>query len=113
MNVTPRSTIHDDDNNNAIDIPRTSITDHDNNLQSDLATPNNENDDNDDEEINDASCCCPICLNDYVNNDDEIAYSKNQACYHYFHKNCIMEWLLLHEECPICRCIYLAPQPPQ
>jgi hypothetical protein len=46
---------------------------------------------------------CSICLDEYKVGD-EIAYSKNDECYHAFHKDCIIEWLLKHgDSCPICR----------
>jgi len=45
---------------------------------------------------------CPICLDDYKVRDD-IAWSKNDECSHTFHFDCILEWLLKHDECPLCR----------
>jgi hypothetical protein len=50
--------------------------------------------------------CCPICLKDYQV-DEEIAFSPNSNCSHAFHRECIEEWLLRHEECPCCRYNYL------
>ena len=54
-----------------------------------------------------ASPNCAICLVDYELGD-EICYSHNPRCHHYFHRECIMEWLKHHDECPCCRCNYLA-----
>ena len=45
---------------------------------------------------------CPICLEEYKVGD-EIAWSKNEECPHAFHFDCILEWLLKHDECPLCR----------
>ena len=49
---------------------------------------------------------CAICLNDYEIGD-EICWSQNDLCNHAFHKECMMEWLLRHKECPCCRNIYI------
>jgi hypothetical protein len=48
---------------------------------------------------------CSICLNDY-NDGDEICWSHNRKCSHFFHRACIEEWLLRHDACPCCRCCY-------
>ena len=45
---------------------------------------------------------CSICLADYDDGDD-ICWSQNDKCNHFFHKECIQTWLLTHEECPCCR----------
>lgn len=41
---------------------------------------------------------CPICLEDFQIND-EITYLK---CLHYYHSNCIREWLENRKTCPFC-----------
>ena len=38
---------------------------------------------------------------------DEISWSHNTNCSHFFHRSCIAEWLLSHEECPCCRFDFL------
>jgi hypothetical protein len=43
---------------------------------------------------------CAICLDDYKHGE-AIQGSKN--CVHVFHAECIMDWLVKHQECPICR----------
>jgi hypothetical protein len=50
--------------------------------------------------------CCSICLEEF-RNGDEMCASPNQACSHVFHRDCILDWLLTHEICPICRRNYL------
>lgn len=45
---------------------------------------------------------CPICLEDYKKGDD-IAWSKNEKCHHAYHVDCIMEWLMKNNDCPMCR----------
>lgn len=50
---------------------------------------------------------CTICLNNYEDGD-EICWSHNKHCNHVFHKDCIAEWLLTHEDCPCCRNDYLS-----
>eukprot|EP00814_Leptocylindrus_danicus_P003857 CAMPEP_0116020502 /NCGR_PEP_ID=MMETSP0321-20121206/9833_1 /TAXON_ID=163516 /ORGANISM="Leptocylindrus danicus var. danicus, Strain B650" /LENGTH=478 /DNA_ID=CAMNT_0003491201 /DNA_START=374 /DNA_END=1810 /DNA_ORIENTATION=+ len=53
-----------------------------------------------------AANCCAICLADYKYGE-EVCRSTNPNCSHYFHRACIIEWLLLHDECPCCRTPYL------
>ncbi len=43
---------------------------------------------------------CAICLADYTHGEP-IQCSKN--CEHVFHAECIMDWLVKHQECPCCR----------
>ena len=45
---------------------------------------------------------CAICMAKYEHNDD-ICWSKNEKCYHAFHLNCVIPWLMKHNECPMCR----------
>lgn len=45
---------------------------------------------------------CSICLEEYKVGD-AIAWSRNDECHHAFHKDCIIEWLVNHQNCPICR----------
>ena len=49
---------------------------------------------------------CPICCDDYAKGD-YIAWSKNEQCCHAFHTDCIMQWLMNHDDCPMCRNNYL------
>jgi len=63
--------------------------------------------------------CCSICLEPYVagdivarlktnhnttasGNPDETNEESN-GCNHWFHEDCILEWLQNHDECPLCR----------
>lgn len=41
---------------------------------------------------------CPICLEDFKI-DEELTYLK---CLHYYHSNCIREWLENRKTCPFC-----------
>lgn len=43
---------------------------------------------------------CPICLCGYKKGDMLVV---SNHCTHCFHKDCILEWLDKHDECPICR----------
>jgi hypothetical protein len=43
---------------------------------------------------------CPICLGGYKKGD---MLSASKHCPHMFHKDCILEWLEQHNECPMCR----------
>ncbi len=45
---------------------------------------------------------CSICYESYKKGDD-VAWSKNQNRLHAFHVDCILEWLMENDDCPICR----------
>lgn len=49
---------------------------------------------------------CPICLTDFAEGQ-EICYSSNKDCPHSFHLDCMVEWLMKHDDCPLCRQDYL------
>lgn len=49
---------------------------------------------------------CPICLETYKEND-EICWSRNRNCTHAFHLDCMVDWLMIHDDCPLCRSNYL------
>jgi len=49
---------------------------------------------------------CSICMENY-NEGETICWSSNEECSHVFHLSCITDWLLNHEECPLCRCNFL------
>jgi len=49
---------------------------------------------------------CAICLTEYEEGD-EICWSHNKECNHAFHRECILEWLIRHDDCPCCRHNYL------
>ena len=42
---------------------------------------------------------CSICLDAYVNNEMLVVL----PCHHLFHHDCILAWLLIRSECPICK----------
>jgi len=48
---------------------------------------------------------CTICLEEYEVGD-KIGWSRNDQCHHGFHKQCIVEWLMTHDDCPNCRNSY-------
>lgn len=43
---------------------------------------------------------CPICLSEYEAKETLRAIPE---CNHYFHANCIDEWLKMNGTCPLCR----------
>ena len=51
---------------------------------------------------------CPICLAEFQEGDD-ICWSHNPSCDHTFHMDCIEQWLVKHDGCPLCRLDYLVP----
>lgn len=50
---------------------------------------------------------CPICFERF-RKGDEISWSKNNDCLHCFHLQCITQWLIYNDECPMCRFNYLS-----
>eukprot|EP00934_Nitzschia_sp_Nitz4_P005305 Nitzschia sp. Nitz4//scaffold28_size193895//18236//19166//NITZ4_001623-RA/size193895-processed-gene-0.247-mRNA-1//-1//CDS//3329545856//5295//frame0 len=57
-------------------------------------------------EVDSARTTCPICLCNYEEGD-EICWSNNKECTHYFHLECGIDWLSKHCDCPVCRAPYL------
>ena len=49
--------------------------------------------------LNEENKKCLICLEEYVNNDNVIYL----PCFHIFHKNCIIQWIKKHANCPLCK----------
>mmetsp|Transcript_735 Transcript_735/g.1146 ORF Transcript_735/g.1146 Transcript_735/m.1146 type:complete len:583 (+) Transcript_735:125-1873(+) len=49
---------------------------------------------------------CPICMEPY-REGDSLAWSKNADCPHAYHLDCIMDWLMHNDDCPMCRGDYL------
>ena len=45
---------------------------------------------------------CTICLEKF-STGDSISWPKYGDCDHIYHTECITNWLLLHEDCPLCR----------
>lgn len=54
----------------------------------------------------DIRCSCSICLGEFTLGE-EICSSINEKCTHIFHKECIISWLMSHDECPMCRQKYI------
>jgi len=80
-------------------------------------TPFNNNDDEDKKYDNndlDLEACrfqggtdapeCSICLENFEPTD-ELSWSKSLKCHHVFHKECVLPWLMTHDECPCCRTV--------
>lgn len=55
---------------------------------------------------NDSPKQCPICFENYEVGD-EVCFSRNEACSHTFKLECMMDWLMKHDDCPLCRTNYL------
>lgn len=56
----------------------------------------------------DSTKLCSICLECY-REGEKICCSKNKKCDHFFHLDCITNWLFDHDGCPLCRENYLSP----
>lgn len=52
---------------------------------------------------------CPICLEDFAENDAEIL--RTLKCQHYFHRACLKDWLQVNRDCPLCREDLAKPPP--
>lgn len=50
---------------------------------------------------------CAICLGGFHLNQ-EFCVATSSVCKHVFHKECMEEWLMCHDVCPVCRENYLA-----
>jgi len=59
---------------------------------------------------NEEDNCCSICLEPYAVGDTVARLKKEQTdsndkdtCNHWFHEDCILQWLQNHDDCPLCR----------
>lgn len=48
---------------------------------------------------------CVICSEEYKEGDS-VAFSKKSTCNHSFHIDCLVKWLMNHDNCPLCRLSY-------
>ena len=46
---------------------------------------------------------CPICFEDYEGDPNTIFVGVVKSCHHYFHFECLWEWLEHNSSCPLCR----------
>jgi hypothetical protein len=49
---------------------------------------------------------CAICLSHFKPHQ-LVCESNNLSCDHIFHQDCMMDWLMKHRRCPLCRELYL------
>jgi hypothetical protein len=45
---------------------------------------------------------CAVCLSEFKKGE-KLAQSTNSECRHVFHQKCVVDWLVKHPECPVCR----------
>ena len=50
---------------------------------------------------------CQICLGDFLDDDDISIFSCNK---HILHSQCLNEWMLYEQICPICKTLYSKKQ---
>jgi len=65
--------------------------------------------DGDDQTIHmsdDSETMCSICLDNFKDGD-ELSWARNLKCRHVFHSECLIPWLMTHDECPYCRTVLL------
>ncbi|KAM8839925.1 E3 ubiquitin-protein ligase RNF115 isoform 2-T2 [Spinachia spinachia] len=51
------------------------------------------------QEQTDSRLECPVCREEYSPGESV----RKLSCLHYFHSECIVPWLQLHDTCPVCR----------
>jgi len=49
--------------------------------------------------MGDHSRACPVCLGEFEIGDKQ----RTLPCFHLFHKDCVDDWLQVHDDCPVCR----------
>jgi len=54
------------------------------------------------EEDSDVDMECSVCL-EVFEAGDKLSWSRTLRCEHIFHHECLMPWLMTHDECPYCR----------
>ncbi|KAF0700747.1 Aste57867_8700 [Aphanomyces stellatus] len=61
-----------------------------------------------------SSECCSICLGDWHEADCADMHIVKLPCAHVFHEECVMDWLGVSAECPLCRndAAHAQPLPP-
>jgi len=57
-------------------------------------------------DVDDFDHHCAICLTNYEEGE-EMCGSPNEACNHFYHRECITGWLRKKEDCPCCRRTFL------
>jgi len=53
-------------------------------------------------ENSDVDMECSVCL-EIFEPGEKLSWSRNLRCEHVFHHECLMPWLMTHDECPYCR----------
>ena len=73
--------------------------------ESDNNDDHNSCNDDDDDDGN----TCSVCLEPF-SVDEVLSCSKPFKCKHIFHSECLIPWLMKHEDCPCCRTTLLTTQ---
>ena len=58
---------------------------------------------------NDPLHSCSICFGKF-DKEELVCQSNDPDCPHIYHKECMEEWLMKNDQCPICRRPYLSPK---
>lgn len=54
----------------------------------------------------DSQTVCSICLESFEVGQ-KLSWAQNRRCNHIFHNECLIPWLMKHDECPYCRTVVL------
>jgi len=60
-------------------------------------------------DVSSSANICHICLDEFQPGDIVSSSKRSKDCIHLFHKDCVKAWLIGHDDCPVCRNVFLVP----
>ncbi|KAL4508384.1 hypothetical protein ABPG72_003688 [Tetrahymena utriculariae] len=64
-------------------------------------TTNSQNSQNLEQQMQNTAITCAICLQEFIHKQSKII--KLKSCQHFFHNNCLRDWVAVKKSCPLCR----------